>query len=111
RDAFAHLIRESTGGISPTLTPIVRSRLAAIDSEPVTRAMVQARGGEARETAFYYTREYVLTWAAEPPAGNAITRGRWWNGEPGPPRVSVEDVMARQLGIDVGSRLTFDVQG
>ena len=73
--------------------------------------MVQARGGEARETTFYYTREYVLTWAAEPPVGNVITRGRWWDGTPGSPRVSVEDVMARQLGIDVGSRLTFDVQG
>ncbi|HXU91020.1 MAG TPA: FtsX-like permease family protein [Methylomirabilota bacterium] len=111
RDAFAQLVRQRTGGTAPTLTPIVRSRLAAIDGEPVTRAMVQARGGEARETAFYYTREYVLTWAAEPPAGNTITRGHWWNGEPGPPRVSVEEVMARQLGVDIGSRLTFDVQG
>ena len=111
RDTFARLVREATGGTAPALTPVVRSRLAAIDGEPVTRAMVQARGGEARETTFYYTREYVLTWAAEPPVGNVITRGRWWDGTPGPPRVSVEDVMARQLGIDVGSRLTFDVQG
>ena len=53
----------------------------------------------------------MLTWASEPPPGNVVTRGRWWDAEPGPPRVSVEDVMARQLGIDVGSRLTFDVQG
>jgi len=111
RDAFVQLVRQTTGGVAPTLTPIVRSRLASIEGEPVTRAMVQARGGEARETAFYYTREYVLTSAAEAPAGNVITRGRWWTGDPGPPRVSVEDVMARQLGIDVGSRLTFDVQG
>jgi putative ABC transport system permease protein len=111
RDTFARLVREATGGTAPALTPVVRSRLAAIDGEPVTRAMVQARGGEARETTFYYTREYVLTWAAEPPVGNVITRGRWWDGTPGPPRVSVEDVMARQLGIDVGSWLTFDVQG
>lgn len=111
RDAFARLVREATGGIAPALTPVVRSRLAAIDGEPVTRAMVQARGGEARETAFYYTREYVLTSAAEPPIGNVITRGRWWDAMPGPPRVSVEDAMARQLGLDVGSRLTFDVQG
>ena len=111
REAFARLVRETTGGSAPALTPVVRSRLAAIDGVPVTRAMVVARGGEARETAFYYTREYVLTWAAEPPAGNVITRGRWWDATPGAPRVSVEDVMARQLSIDVGSRLTFDVQG
>ena len=111
RDAFARLVREATGGTAPTLTPVVRSRLAAIDGTPVTRALVRARGGEARENAFYYTREYVLTWASEPPPGNVLTRGRWWSAAPGPPRVSVEDAMARQLGIDVGSRLTFDVQG
>ena len=111
RAAFARLVREATGGIEPTLTPVVRSRLAAIDGEPVTRTMVRARGGETRETAFYYTREYVLTWASAPPPGNVLTRGRWWGAEAGPPRVSVEDVMARQLGIDVGSRMTFDVQG
>jgi putative ABC transport system permease protein len=110
REAFARVVRGATGA-EPTLTPVVRARLAAIDGEPITRAMVQARGGEQRETAFYYTREYVLTWAAEPPAGNVITRGRWWAAGAGPPRVSVEDAMARQLGIDVGSRLTFDVQG
>jgi putative ABC transport system permease protein len=111
RDAFARLVRGATGGLEPTLTPVVRARLAAIDGEAVTRAMVNARGGEERETAFYYTREYVLTWAAEPPPGNVVTRGRWWGADPGPPRVSVEDVMARRLGVDVGSRLTFDVQG
>jgi putative ABC transport system permease protein len=111
RDAFARLVREATGGHAPSLTPVVRSRLAAIDDTAVTRELVRARGGEERENAFYYTREYVLTWATEPPPGNVITRGRWWSAEPGPPRVSVEDVMARQLGIDVGSRLTFDVQG
>ena len=111
REAFARVVREATGGTAPVLTPVVRSRLAAIDGAPVTRALVRARGGEDRENAFYYTREYVLTWASEPPPANVVTRGRWWGAEPGPPRVSVEDVMARQLGIDVGSRLTFDVQG
>jgi putative ABC transport system permease protein len=111
RDGFARLVREATGGTEPALTPVVRSRLAAIDGTPVTRELVRARGGEARETTFYYTREYVLTWAVEPPVGNVVTRGRWWDAAPGPPRVSVEDVMARRLGIDVGSRLTFDVQG
>jgi putative ABC transport system permease protein len=111
RDAFARLVRGATGGVEPTLTPVVRARLAAIDGAAVTRAMVNARGGDERETAFYYTREYVLTWAAEPPAGNVVTRGQWWGAEPGPPRVSVEDMMARRLGVDVGSRLTFDVQG
>ena len=111
RDAFARLVRETGGGATAALTPIVRARLAAVNGEPVTRELVRARVGEDREGAFYYTREYALTWAAAPPSANVLVRGRWWGAEPGPPRVSVEDKMAAQLGIDVGARLTFDVQG
>jgi putative ABC transport system permease protein len=111
REAFTRLVRETGGGATTTLTPIVRARLAAVNGEPVTRDLVRARVGEDREGAFYYTREYALTWASEPPAANVITRGRWWGPEPGPPRVSLEDRMAQQLGVDVGGRVTFDVQG
>jgi putative ABC transport system permease protein len=111
REAFARVLAEAGGGVTPALTPIVRARLASVNGVRVTRDLVRARVGEDREGAFYYTREYALTWSADPPPGNAITRGRWWGGEPGPPRVSVEDAMARQLGVDVGGRLGFDVQG
>jgi putative ABC transport system permease protein len=111
RESFTRLVGEATGGSAPALTPVVRARLAAINGQPVTRAMVRARGGEDRETAFYYTREYALSWADAVPPGNTLVQGRWWGAAPGPPRISVEDVMARQLGIGLGSRLTFDVQG
>jgi len=82
-----------------------------VNGERVTRDLVRRRVGEDREGAFYYTREYALTWSAEPPPGNVVTRGRWWGPEPGSPRISVEEAMAKQLGVDIGGRLTFDVQG
>jgi putative ABC transport system permease protein len=71
------------------------------------------RDDAGQERAFYFTREYVLTYADEPPAGNSITRGRWWTRDEAAGRalISVEDMAARRLGVDVGSRLTFDVQG
>ena len=111
REAFTRVLGEAAGGVTPTLTPIVRGRLAAVNGTPVTRDLVRQRVGEDREGAFYYTREYALTWSTVPPAGNVITRGRWWDAEPGPARISVEDAMAKQLGVDIGGRLTFDVQG
>ena len=111
RDAFVRVVSQAGGGVTPTLTPIVRARLAAVDGVRVTRDLVRQRVGEDREGAFYYTREYALTWAAAPPAGNVLTRGRWWGPEPGPARISVEDAMAKQLGVDIGGRLTFDIQG
>jgi putative ABC transport system permease protein len=111
RDDFARVLSEAARGGTPTLTPIVRARLAAVNGVRVTRDLVRQRVGEDREGAFYYTREYALTWSATPPPGNVLTRGRWWGPEPGPARISVEDAMAKQLGVDIGGRLTFDVQG
>src|SRR5262249_41134741 len=105
------VLSEAGGGVTPALTPIVRARLAAVNGVRVTRDLVRQRVGEDREGAFYYTREYALTWSAEPPPGNALTRGRGWGAAPGPPRIWVEDAMAKQLGVDIGGRLTFDVQG
>jgi putative ABC transport system permease protein len=42
-----------------------------------------------------------------------LTHGRWWTPAEAAagPRASVEEAAARQLGVDVGSRLAFDVQG
>src|SRR5207245_62314 len=111
REAFARVLARTGGGVTPALTPIVRARLAAVNGVRVTRDLVRGRVGEDREGAFYYTREYALTWSAEPPPGNVLTRGRWWGPDPGPPRISVAEAMAKQLGMDAGGRLTVHVQG
>jgi putative ABC transport system permease protein len=111
REPFARLL-ERAAGTPPALTPVVRARLSAIDGERLTRAVVERRRPR-REEGWYFTREYVLTWAAEPPAGNLLLRGRWWTAAEAAagPRVSVEEAAARHLGVDLGSRMTFDIQG
>ena len=111
REELARIVATATGGTVPELTPLVRSRLAAIDGRPVTRALIDARRGQ--EGSFYLTREYVLTWMTEPPAGNTITSGRWWTPAEAAaqPRISVEQEAAQALGVRPGSTLTFDVQG
>ena len=113
RDAFVRLVTDTTG-TAPALTPVVRGRLAAVDGVRVTREMVDRRRArsEEGEGGWYFTREYVLTWADTPPAGNVLLRGRWWTAGPASEaQASVEEAAARHLGVDVGSRLTFDVQG
>jgi len=112
REPFTELV-ERTGGTAPALTPVVRGRLAAIDGERVTREMVDGRKARGEEGVWYFTREYVLTWAEAAPAGNVLLRGRWWTAAEasGRAQASVEEAAARHLGVDVGSRLTFDVQG
>ena len=112
REAFTQLV-EHTAGTPPVLTPVVRGRLAAIDGERITREAVDRRKTRGEDGVWYFTREYVLTWADAPATGNVLTKGRWWTAAEAAagPRASVEETAARHLGVDVGSRLTFDVQG
>lgn len=112
RERFTRLV-EGAAGAPPALTPIVRARLVAVDGTPVTRGDVDRRRARGDEGTWYFTREYVLTWADAAPAGNSLVRGRWWTAAEAAarPRISVEEVAARHLGLDVGSRATFDIQG
>ncbi len=105
-DPFRRLLTELTGA-PPELSPVVRSRLAAIEGTPV------ARGGPRTEETWFLAREYVLTWAATPPGHNTVIAGHWWTPAEAArePLISVEEDIAKQLGVGVGSTLTFDIQG
>lgn len=103
------------------LTPLVRSRLSALDGHPVgngTPQRVSASGRESdhNQDAWYFTREYVLTDRHDFPPHNLLRRGRWWDADTDAnantaPLISVEEGVARHLGIDLGSTVTFDIQG
>ncbi|MDO8546715.1 MAG: FtsX-like permease family protein [Nitrospirales bacterium] len=107
KEAFARLMAEH-GHADMRLTPLVRSRLWALNGKPVRR-----ENHEEREHGWYYTREYVLTFQQELPKENVVTKGRWWDGTgpPGQVRVSVEEEAAHRLGLDLGSAVEFDIQG
>ncbi len=111
RERFDGVVRR-VSGVTPTVTPVVRARLAAVSGQTITRALVEQRRAGGDEAVWYYTRDYVLTAAATLPAGNVVTAGRWWsNGATRVPQASVEEAAARHLGLTVGSRIAFDVQG
>jgi putative ABC transport system permease protein len=113
REPFAQVVAEAGGGATPVLTPVVRGRLAAIDGTALSRSFIEAKRAAGPDKVWYFTREYVLTFAAEPPAGTVITQGRWWTpAEAGQrPRVSLEEDAAKHLGVSLGDTLAFDVQG
>jgi putative ABC transport system permease protein len=106
-EAFRKLVTDRTGR-SPDLTPVVRSRLVAINGSPVSHAP-----RHKREETWYLSREYVLTWGAAPPEHNKVVAGRWWTEEEArrEPLISVEEEIAKSLGIAIGGTLGFDIQG
>ena len=113
RQAFAQLLAEK-GQSDVRLTPLVRSRLSAINGEPI-----RSEDHEKREQGWYFTREYVLTFQKDLPKHNVVVKGQWWTDEPQAPsghrigevKVSVEEEAARHLGLRLGSSVEFDIQG
>ena len=118
-EGFATLIAERTGGRRPEMTPLVRSRLHALNGEEVKveeeRDQDERRDEtkEERRKQWYLSREYVLTFLDELPKGNEIVSGAWW--QPGQrlatPQVSIEEEAARSLGLEIGSHIEMDIQG
>ena len=117
-EGFAKLVGEQTGR-TPEITPLVRSRLHAINGEEVKideeRDQEERRdeSKEERRKQWYLSREYVLTFLDQLPKGNEIVRGVWW--QPGQrlttPQVSIEEEAARSLGLEVGAYIDLDIQG
>ena len=97
----------------PELFPMVRGRLVGINNrtisgddypDPRARALVE--------------RETNLSWLDHVPTGNVLVQGKWFspgrNEDGSGPKVgelSVEDGIAKTLGIHVGDMLTYDVAG
>ncbi|GAB6067227.1 ABC transporter permease [Methylothermus subterraneus] len=86
--------------------PIVRGRLVEVNGLDVHRL---ARPDSEGEMAIH--RDLSLTWAAEPPPDNRLVAGRWWQGQEPGRQVSVEWDLAQSLGIRIGDRLSFLVEG
>lgn len=106
--------------------PVVMARLSALDGVPV-RELVErrdprgertgARTGERRgkpeedgPSRWALTREQRLTWLDELPEDNEIAAGALWS-DPERFEVSVEEEFAGDLGLALGSVVSFDVQG
>lgn len=106
--ARAILARHSR--VPPTLYPMIRGRLVAVNGAAVSGADFAARGDRARRLA---EREFNLSWSATLRTGdNEIVAGRWWSSAPDAgPEISVEQGLARTLGWQLGDRIAFDIGG
>ena len=102
-DAFAAALRAA--GVSKfDWYPMIRGRLVAINSKTVTP------DDYADDRAKHLVdREFNLSNSAKKPAQNELVAGRWIEEEPG--AISVEEGIAKTLGLKIGDSLNFDVGG
>ena len=84
--------------------PMIRGRLVAVNGKPVTPDdYVDDRAKRLVD------REFNLSNAAEQPAHNKTVAGQWTVEEIG--AVSVEEGIAKTLGLKLGDALSFDIGG
>jgi putative ABC transport system permease protein len=86
------------------LHPMVRGRLIAVNGRPIGPENFASERAQR-----LVDREFNLTYADTAPLHNAIVAGRWY--APDAAELSIEEGIARQLGIALGDELTFDIAG
>ncbi|MGA0114819.1 MAG: ABC transporter permease [Burkholderiales bacterium] len=91
----------------PELYPMVRARLVKINDRGVSSA--DYSDDRARRLV---DREFNLSWATRMQRDNLLLAGEWWSEAPQrSDQFSMEDGIARSLGVKIGDRLTFDSAG
>jgi putative ABC transport system permease protein len=88
------------------LYPMIRGRLTAVNGKAVTRETYQE--DRARRLS---EREFNLSTMRDMPETNEIVAGKWYSDGPGVAEASVEQEIAKTLGIKLGDVMRFNVGG
>jgi putative ABC transport system permease protein len=97
--------RLAAGGIAePTMYPMIRGRLIKINGKAVTSETYAE--DRARRLV---DREFNLSTMETIPPQNKIVKGQWYDNRK--PEASVEEGIAKTLGLKLGDTLAFDVGG
>jgi putative ABC transport system permease protein len=101
-------------GLSPSEpTPIVPMRILSINGRSIASLLTSSAGARREEPAAWaLRREYRSTYRDTIVASERLVEGRWSPEKSAlPARISVEQELARELGVKVGDEIIWDVQG
>lgn len=91
----------------PPIFPMVRGRLIQINDEEISTETFANPHAER-----LVRREFNMSWTNHLPRDNNIVAGEWWEDEHLDNAViSIEEGVAKTLGIRLGDQLTYDVAG
>ncbi len=91
----------------PILYPMVRGRLVGVNDTAIGPDYYQNERAQR-----LVSREFNLSWSTQIQGDNRITAGRWWSkGQPPTAEFSVEQGLAKTMGLKLGDRMRFRVAG
>ncbi|MEO7496087.1 MAG: FtsX-like permease family protein [Massilia sp.] len=88
------------------LYPMIRGRLTAVNGKAITATTYKTDNAQRLAD-----REFNLSSMTQMPATNQIVGGRWYQDGPGVSEASVEQGIAKTLGLKLGDTLHFDIGG
>lgn len=93
----------------PYAVPLVSMRIHAINNTPINELLEKV----PRRSRWALVREYRSTYRDRLVETENLIQGEWIEHSPseGPVPVSIEVEIARRLGVGLGDRITFNVQG
>jgi putative ABC transport system permease protein len=96
-------------GSKPQLIPTVSARLSGISN-----ANPDLDNVKPVENRGMMGREYIMTYRNQIDDSEKLLAGEFWNSPTPPnaePEVSIEELLHKELGLNVGDTMTFNVQG
>ncbi|MBS1240698.1 MAG: permease [Gemmatimonadetes bacterium] len=109
-----------TAGLTPSPSvAIIPMRISSVKGEPVRLVPQDTVEAEAdstpRRSGWAARREYRSTYRDTLVASERLVEGKWWKGpvtDPAAPvDVSLEQEVARELGVTIGDEIVWNVQG
>jgi len=94
------------------LYAVIRGRLTAINSDKIAKQVSKEQTDGSDNGRKGVGRELNLTWREHLPKENSVVQGQWWQRESADankPQVSIEQTLAKRLGINLGDSLTFQL--
>ena len=105
-DAFRETLKEYHPEGKIISVPMLRGRVMSLNGTPASEYKVVS-GGE-----WVLTGDRGITYAKRIPENSTLSEGTWWEEDySGPPLVSVAAEEARELGLDIGDKLVFNILG
>jgi putative ABC transport system permease protein len=105
-EGVRELVEKATGAHAD-LIPTVRARIVRVNGKEIDLDAAGVRAERGR-----LGREYVVTYRPSLEYNEKVVAGKFWDATPSSePEVSIEEDLRGAGGIDLGSTITFDIQG
>lgn len=105
-EAFDKVIQSFSSQSEYLRTPMIRGRIVGLGGVSAGRARV------ADSARWALNGDRGITYAAEQPPGNEITKGKWWAKDyDGPTLISLDESIAQGAGLGIGDKMTLNVLG